>query len=199
VQGLFECQDRAPQEVKGSSTPLPLSRVVREGTAQSRFAVAVGIGLTPLVGREEELRVWQWRWTQAKEGAGQVVLLSGEAGIGKSRLVQALKEQVWAEGATRIEFRCSSYLYYESGKPPLLRKTASKNVVAMWQREAVKTRITQALGIVTVSDTPTAEQRAMRIYLDRPRHCVLWKGETMVASGKGGATYEHRGHRAVRI
>jgi predicted ATPase len=51
----------------------------------------------------------QRRWTQAKEGSGQVVLLSGEAGIGKSRLVQALKEQVVAEDATRIEFRCSPY------------------------------------------------------------------------------------------
>jgi predicted ATPase len=67
-----------------------------------------------LVGREEELSVLQRRWTQAKDGAGQVVLVSGEAGIGKSRLVQALKEQVLAEGATRegatrIEFRCSPY------------------------------------------------------------------------------------------
>ncbi len=71
--------------------------------------MAVGAGLTPLVGREEELGLLQRRWAQAKEGAGQVVLLSGEAGIGKSRLVQVLKEQVLAEGATRIEFRCSPY------------------------------------------------------------------------------------------
>ena len=84
-------------------------RVIGESAAQSRFEVAVGTGLTPLVGREEELGLLQRRWTQAKEGAGQVVLLSGEAGIGKSRLVQALKEQVLAEGATRIEFRCSPY------------------------------------------------------------------------------------------
>src|SRR5439155_12488269 len=60
-------------------------------------------------GREEELGLLRQRWAQAKQGAGQVVLLSGEAGIGKSRLVQALKEQVLAEGATRIEFRCSPY------------------------------------------------------------------------------------------
>ena len=84
-------------------------RVIGESTAQNRFEVAVGAGLTPLVGREEELGLLQRRWEHAKNGTGQVVLLSGEAGIGKSRLAQALKEQVLAESATRIEFRCSPY------------------------------------------------------------------------------------------
>ena len=109
VQGLFECQDRGSQELKGISTPLPVYRIVREGEAQSRFDAAVRKGLTPLVGREEELGRLRRRWEQAKAGEGQVVLLSGEMGIGKSRLVQTLKEQVSTEGATRIEFRCSPY------------------------------------------------------------------------------------------
>jgi hypothetical protein len=107
VEGLFECQDLGPQTLKGISAPMTVYRVVGEGAAQSRFEVAVGRGLTPLVGREEELGLLRRRWTQAKEGAGQVVLLAGEAGIGKSRLVQELKEQVSTEGAIRIEFRCS--------------------------------------------------------------------------------------------
>jgi hypothetical protein len=109
VQGLFECQDRGPQELKGISTSLPLYRVMRESAAQSRFEVAVRTGLTPLVGRESELGLLQQRWEHAKAGAGQVVLLSGEPGIGKSRLVQEIKEQLAHEGATRIEFRCSPY------------------------------------------------------------------------------------------
>ena len=96
VQGLFECQDLGPQALKGISTPLSLYRVIGESAAQSRFEVAVRTGLTPLVGRDEELGLLQRRWEQAKEGAGQVVLLSGEPGIGKSRLVQELKEQVCA-------------------------------------------------------------------------------------------------------
>ncbi len=109
VHGLFACQDLGPRTLKGISVPLAVYRVVAESVARSHFEVAVETGLIPLVGREEELGLLQRRWTQAKEGAGQVVLVSGEAGIGKSRLVQALKEQVLAEGATRIEFRCSPY------------------------------------------------------------------------------------------
>ena len=107
--GLFECQELGAQTLKGIATPLLLYRVLAESGAQSRFEVAVRAGLTPLVGREEELGLLQRRWAQAKTGEGQVVLLSGEAGIGKSRLVQTLKEQVVAEGVTRIEFRCSPY------------------------------------------------------------------------------------------
>jgi predicted ATPase len=109
VQGLFEHQDLGPQTLKGISAPLSVYRVIGESAAQSRFAAAVSKGLTPLVGREEELGLLQRRWEQAKAGEGQVVLLSGEPGIGKSRLVEALKGHVRQGGATPIEFRCSPY------------------------------------------------------------------------------------------
>jgi class 3 adenylate cyclase/tetratricopeptide (TPR) repeat protein len=119
VHGLFEFQDLGPQTLKGISTPLSLYRVVRESQAQSRFEVAIRTGLTPLIGREHEVGLLQDRWAQAKGGTGQVVLLSGEAGIGKSRLVQTLKEHVLSEDATRIEFRCSPY-YQNSALYPLI-------------------------------------------------------------------------------
>ncbi len=109
VPGLFECLDLGPHELKGFSTPLSIYRVIRESGTPSRFEAAVHKGLTPLVGRELEVRLLRERWLQAKGGAGQVVLLSGEPGIGKSRLVQELKEHVTAEGAACIEFRCSPY------------------------------------------------------------------------------------------
>jgi len=76
---------------------------------QSRFEVAVSAGLTPLIGREHEMGLLQGRWQQAKQGAGQVVLLSGEPGIGKSRLLQEFKDQTSQDGATRIAFQCSPY------------------------------------------------------------------------------------------
>ena len=119
VEGLFDTEERGQPELKGVATPLMLYRIVKESDARSRFEVAVRTGLTPLVGREEELGLLQRRWTQAKDGAGQVVLLSGEAGIGKSRLVQTLKEQAVAEGVTRIEFRCLPY-YQNSALYPII-------------------------------------------------------------------------------
>ena len=109
VAGLFEFEDLGQRTVKGISSPSLLYRVVRESEAQSRFEVAVKTGLTPLVGREHELGLLRERWQDARQGKGQVVLLSGEPGIGKSRLVQTLGQQALAEGATRIEFRCSPY------------------------------------------------------------------------------------------
>ena len=80
-----------------------------ESGAQSRLEVAATTGLTPLVGRTSEVTLLLEHWAQSTEGLGQVVLLSGEAGIGKSRLVEALHERVEHEHYPRITFRCSPY------------------------------------------------------------------------------------------
>ena len=109
VTGLFETADRGRHELKGISTPQTLYRVMAESPAQSRFEAAVRSGLTPLVGRESELSILTERWTQAQAGNGQVVLVSGEPGIGKSRLVEEFKAQVSDTDARQIEFRCSPY------------------------------------------------------------------------------------------
>ncbi len=109
VEGLFACEDRGQPELKGVATPLTLYRVLKEEEAQSRFEVVMRRGLTPLVGREHEYGLLRERWARVKEGTGQAVLLSGEPGIGKSRLVEALKETVERDGAACVELRCSPY------------------------------------------------------------------------------------------
>ncbi len=119
VEGLFDCEDRGQPELKGVSIPLTLYRVVKEEEARSRFEVVVRKGLTPLIGRDDEVAVLRERWARAKQGDGQVILLSGEPGIGKSRLAQVLKEHVVQDGATEIEFRCSPY-YQNSALYPII-------------------------------------------------------------------------------
>ena len=119
IEGYFTCRALGAQTLKGLSTPVPVYQVLGESGVQSRFEVAITTGLTPLVGREQEVGLLLERWEQVKEGAGQVVLLSGEAGIGKSRLVQALKEQVARGAHARIECRCSPY-YQNSALYPVI-------------------------------------------------------------------------------
>jgi class 3 adenylate cyclase/predicted ATPase len=109
VQGYFECQDLGAQTLRGVAEPLHVYRVLSESGVHSRLDVAQTRGLTPLVGREQEVGLLLERWEQVKAGQGQVILLSGEAGIGKSRLVQTLKEHVANESHTRWECRSSTY------------------------------------------------------------------------------------------
>jgi predicted ATPase/class 3 adenylate cyclase len=106
VQGYFTCQDLGAQPLKGLAAPVQAYRIRGESAAQSRLEVAGTTGFTPLVGRDSEVALLLERWAQSQDGAGQVVLLRGEAGIGKSRLVEVLRERVLSAGATRIVFRC---------------------------------------------------------------------------------------------
>ena len=103
VQGYFECRDLGRHILKGIDQPITLYQVLQESAAQSRLDVAATRGLTPLVGREEEVGLLLRRWAQSQEGLGQAVLLSGEAGIGKSRLVEVLSAE--RERYTHIVFR----------------------------------------------------------------------------------------------
>src|SRR5215831_14653898 len=107
IQGYFEFQDLGAQALRGVTQPMRVYHVLNESGAISRLDVAVTRGLTPLVGRESEVTLLLERWEQAKAGHGQVVLLSGEAGIGKSRLVQTLKDHIANEPHVRWECRSS--------------------------------------------------------------------------------------------
>jgi class 3 adenylate cyclase/predicted ATPase len=104
---LFELQDLGTKDLKGIAGPVPVWTALRPTSAESRFDALHGSRLTDLVGREEELELLLRRWSRAKTGEGQVVLLSGEAGIGKSRLTAALLERLAAEPHTRLRYFCS--------------------------------------------------------------------------------------------
>jgi class 3 adenylate cyclase len=103
---LFELEDLGVRSLKGVAEPVRAWMALRPSGAESRFEALHASGLTELVGREEELELLLRRWSKAKAGEGQVVLLSGEAGIGKSRLTAALMERL-EEPHTRLRYFCS--------------------------------------------------------------------------------------------
>jgi class 3 adenylate cyclase/predicted ATPase len=108
VQGAFVCESLGTRVLRGTSQPIGLYRVIAEAPAESLGGGAL-VEFTPLVGREQEIGLILERWELVKDGMGQVVVLVGEAGIGKSRLVHVMKERLADEAHTALECRCSSY------------------------------------------------------------------------------------------
>jgi class 3 adenylate cyclase/predicted ATPase len=109
VQGYFTAAALGPQVLKGMATPVSVYHILAASAAQSRLEVAAATGWTPLVGRESDVALLLERWKQSQAGQGQVVLLSGEGGIGKSRLVEVLRQRVVGEGSPGLALRCSPY------------------------------------------------------------------------------------------
>jgi DNA-binding SARP family transcriptional activator len=146
LQGMFSCQALSPETLR-ASLPVSVLRVLHPSQARSRLEAAIAAGLTPLVGREQELGMLLERWRQVsgREGQGQAVLLSGEAGIGKSRLVQVLKQRVGLDGGTWLECRCS----------PFHQQTPLYPVIDMLQR---------VIGFAP-DDTPAARLRRIEAAL----------------------------------
>jgi TOMM system kinase/cyclase fusion protein len=159
VQGYFACNDLGSQPLKGVETPVQAYRILGTSEAQSRLDVVSPRGLTPLVGRETEVTLLRERWAQARDGLGQVVLLSGEAGIGKSRLVMALKEYVAGEPHTRWECRCSPY-FQDSALYPLIDR--SQRALQFGQDESPETKLQKL------------EVALQRHGLARPETVALW-------------------------
>ncbi len=108
VRDVFQLEDLGPRDLRGLSAPVRLWRVTRSAQAASRLEWD-DAGLTPFVGRQQELALLLDRWTQVNEGLGQSLLLQGEAGIGKSRLVRSFRERLPRGTYTWLEGRCSPY------------------------------------------------------------------------------------------
>src|SRR5262245_1617190 len=124
VAGLFVVEEHGTHTLQGVPEPIALYRVVQPTGVRSRFQLRVARGLTPFVGREHERRLLSERWQRTREGDGQVVLIIGEAGIGKSRLVRTLWDELAAEPHRRIECAGS----------PFFQNTAFRPVVDMLQQ-----------------------------------------------------------------
>jgi predicted ATPase/class 3 adenylate cyclase len=124
TEGLFEYEELGPQQLKGIAKPITPYRARAPTDVRSRFEAAAKEVLTPLVGREEEIDLLLKRWEQAKEGEGQVVLLSGEAGAGKSRIIESFHERLGETPHERV-------LYYGS---PYYRHTAFYPVIEQLTR-----------------------------------------------------------------
>ncbi len=105
----FELEGFGVQDLNGFAEPVSVWRVVGERAVESRFEAAHPGHLTALVGREHEVNLLLDRWEQARGGEGQVVLLAGEAGIGKSRITQALRERISEEAHTDVRYQCSPH------------------------------------------------------------------------------------------
>jgi class 3 adenylate cyclase len=119
VAGLFMTRDLGARALNGIDTPVHLHQIVRASGVRSRLDVAAAIGLTPLVGRQQEIGLLEDRWQQVTEGRGQAVLVCGEAGIGKSRLVHAFRERLADQPHTWLECRGSPYLQDSAFYPVL--------------------------------------------------------------------------------
>jgi class 3 adenylate cyclase len=107
--GAFDLKALGPQALKGFDAPVPTWMVLREAENLSRFEASRSQGLTPFVGREHEVALLLDRWRDAAEGEGQVVLLSGEAGIGKSRVLAALRERIGDDPRVTMRYQCSPH------------------------------------------------------------------------------------------
>ena len=121
VTGRFEYENMGNYQLKGIAEQTQAWRVIAPAAADSRFAAAHQNEFTPLVGREQEIGLLLERWEQTKEGDGQVVLLCGEAGIGKSRITEALLERVTRDDPVSLRYQCSPY-YTNSALYPIIEQ-----------------------------------------------------------------------------
>ena len=135
---LFELQHVKLRRLKGVTQPVLAWRVHRANPVENRFEALRATALTPLVGREEEMDLLQRRWAKAKAGAGQVVLISGEAGIGKSRLTAELLERIAAEPHTRLRY-FSSPQHADSALYPIISQI--ERTAALTHSDATQTKL----------------------------------------------------------
>jgi AAA ATPase-like protein/adenylate/guanylate cyclase family protein len=151
VGTLFEYESLGDVEIRGLTAPVPAFRVIRESPPGSRFE-ALRTGVTPLVGREEELELLRRRWDQAKTGTGRVVLISAEAGIGKSRLAEAFRQGAQNDPHTRLRYFCSPH-HQDSALFPFI---AQLERAAGFERDDAPCDRLEKLAALVATNAPVA-------------------------------------------
>jgi class 3 adenylate cyclase/predicted ATPase len=148
---LFEFQDLGPKELKGVAKPVRVWAALRATSVESRFDALHASDLSDLVGRDEELELLLRRWDKAKAGEGQVVLLSGEAGIGKSRLTAALLERIAAETPLTLRHFCSPQ-HTDSALYPIIAQI--KRAAGLKQEDPPAVRLGKLEQMLSQTSTP---------------------------------------------
>jgi class 3 adenylate cyclase/predicted ATPase len=154
VGNLFELEDLGARDLKGISGPVRAWAALRPASVESRFEALHASGVTELVGREEELELLLRRWSKAKAGEGQVVLLSGEPGIGKSRLTAALLERLASEPHTRLRYFCSPQRT-DSAFFPIISQM--ERAAGFAQDDTVRAKLDKLDALMAQSHTPRQE------------------------------------------
>ena len=170
---LFELADLGAKDLKGITGPVRAWAALRPAFIESRFDAFHATSLTELVGRAEELEILVRRWLKAKTGEGQVVLLSGEAGIGKSRLTAALLERLAAEPHTRLRYFCSPQ-HTDSALYPIIRQM--ERAAGFAHNDTAKAKLDKLDAVLAQSLTPHQDAALFAEMLSLPndgRHPTL--------------------------
>jgi class 3 adenylate cyclase/predicted ATPase len=165
VGNLFELEDFGAKDLKGIAGPVRAWAALRLSSAEGRFEAMHASGLTALVGREEELELLLRRWSKAKLGEGQVVLLSGEAGIGKSRLTAALLERLAAEPHTRLRYFCSPQ-HTDSAFYPIIGQI--ERAAALSRDDSLQARLDKLDAMLAQSSTSAQDAALLAEMLSLP-------------------------------
>jgi predicted ATPase/class 3 adenylate cyclase len=162
---LFELQVVQAKDLRGITEPVQAWAALRASSARGRFEALHATGLTALVGREEELELLLQRWSKAKSGDGQVVLLSGEAGIGKSRLIVALLERLATEPHVRLRHFCSPQ-HTDSALYPIIGQM--ERAAGFAQDDTPRARLDKLDAVLTRTSTPKADAALFADMLSLP-------------------------------
>ena len=165
VGNLFELQDLGAQDLKGISGRVQAWGALRPSSVESRFDALHASPLTELVGREEELELLRRRWSKAKTGEGQLVLLSGEPGIGKSRLTAALLERLAAEPHTRLRYFCSPQ-HTDSALYPIISQM--ERAAGFTHNDTLQAKFDKLDALLASSSTPRNDAALLADMLSLP-------------------------------